>query len=347
MFQITKSNYKLLTLGASIYSTGGGFEMSNQNKIFAKLFEIHDSLNVVGIDELSDDDFVCTSYGVGSASDTDVDLSKQLKLGLQTLEAFTNKKYTAIFEGETNIECLAFQISSQLGLPVLDADATGGRAVPEIQFDNFYLADFDLLPLVAVTQDSEVAILTKSPNGQTVEKFVRNMNVRSGGSVAVFDHSVSVANAKQSLTLGVIQRSLNLGKFVMESQNINQIINYLDGNVLIQGFVTKIEMTNDPLEGFLHGYYYVTSNTGDILRVFVKNENLMAWKNEVLIASCPDFIITIDNNNLLGVHNSKVFIGQSTTIIATKATQMWRSQKAVDLFSPKTLGFDAPSTLLN
>ncbi len=72
--------------GSSIYSTGGGIEYGVQRRLFRNLFRSAIQLSLVSLDELSDYNYVCTAYAVGSAKNTNFDLSKQLRLGINALE---------------------------------------------------------------------------------------------------------------------------------------------------------------------------------------------------------------------------------------------------------------------
>src|SRR3989344_18018 len=147
---IAENVAKDIIAGASIFSTGGGFEYHAQLKKLPEIFAKNHGIELLSVDELSDTDYICTAYGVGSASNTDVDLSRALAKGFEVMKSITKKNFKGIFAGETNIEALVFQTSRSVGLPVIDADCTGGRAVPEIRFDNLFVAGKNIVPLVAV-----------------------------------------------------------------------------------------------------------------------------------------------------------------------------------------------------
>ncbi len=349
---LTEKQINAMILGSSIYSTGGGIEYSTQKKLFKKLLHKQNKPQLVSIDELADDDYVCTAYAVGSAGNTNYDLSESLQIGMKTLENYTGEKFRALFGGETNADILAFQTASSMHLPVLDADSNGGRAVPEIQHDNFIITGKSITPLVAVTPDKRVAILTQSPDGLGIEKFVRSMSSTiDKGLIAVLDHPIKVKDAKKVLTLGIFSRSIQLGDYILSNKKtekmIQEIPQKVPGQVLIQGFISKLEVKHDVHGGFLTGYYYVQNTNGDTVKVFIKNENLIAWKNDQLLMTAPDAIIAVDTKTFVGVHNSKLYQGQEVIIIGKKAPEMWRSAVGKKLFSPKHFGFSFANKLLS
>jgi DUF917 family protein len=347
---LTRELAETLTLGASFFGTGGGLERSNQLKIFDELFSAGKSLSMVRAEDLADDDIVCTAYAVGSAADTSFDLGASIKRALEALERVAGARFKAIFAGETNIEALVFQAAASVGLPVLDADCTGGRAVPEIQFDNFFVAGRSLLPLVAVTADGQVASLLEASDGRSVERFVRQLAINTGGAVAVVDHPIRAADARQALSLGVLERSLQLGMAVRSSRDegalIEAVCAQLQGRLLLQGRMTDLDFDASGSTGFHEGYYTVRDERGDALKVYVKNENLLCWKNGEPLVTCPDLIVTIDLENRCGLHNSKVRDGMRVAVVAAPALPMWRSDRGQEIFSPSKLGFDIPVHLL-
>lgn len=342
MILITRDLSRHMSHGSSIFSTGGGLPFELQQKLFSKLFLKYKKLPLISLDELKDTDYICTAYAVGSGGNTHADLSKALKIGMDSLRSYTRKTYKAIFAGETNIDVLAFQTASQLNLPVLDADATGGRAVPEIQFDNFAIAGKSTLPLIAVTPNYDVVIISQTQQLSRVDSIIRGLLTHSKkGLIAIVDHSVSVKDAKDVLTRDIFKRAIQLGRFIDQNKHKKNIalliVDAIDGKLLINGKITDITLVNEA--GFLTGYYSVTDNNNNTLKVFVKNENLLCWKNNKLIVIPPDYIITLDLKTLRGAHNSELKKNQEVVVAWKKATPFWNKKQARKLFHPKFFGF--------
>lgn len=343
---ITITLAQKMILGSSIYSTGGGYEKNVQEKQFTILFKKKKSFPLFSIDELSDNDYICTAYAVGSAANTNYDLSKAFSIGLKTLENYLGNPMKGVFAGETNIDVLAFQTAAHMNLPVIDADCTGGRAVPEIQFDNFALFDKTILPLVAVTPAGDVVLLTHSKNLESIEYFVRNVAISAKkGLVAVLDHPVQVKEARTMLTLGIFERSIKLGSYIEKHKNkktfLKEVVEILDGKMLIKGKVENIDFSDK--DGFITGFYTVMGTKGNIAKVFVKNENIICWLNKEILVSPPDSILSFDPIKLQGIHNSKIYKGQEIVLIARAATKIWRSKKAKAIFHPRKFGFNLNS----
>ncbi|MFA9289312.1 MAG: DUF917 domain-containing protein [Weeksellaceae bacterium] len=334
--------------GASIFSTGGGFEYTAQLKKLPEIFAADSTLRLISVDELADTDYICTAYGVGSASNTDVDLSAALTKGFAVMQEITGKTFAGIFAGETNIEALVFETAKSANLPIIDADCTGGRAVPEIQFDNLFVAGRNILPLVAVTLKGDVAVLYETDDPVFIERFVRNIAVSTGESVAVIDHPMSVADAKQYLTLGIFERSRQMGAIINNAAitvdaKIAKIIKQTQASVLLQGLVSEIDLSSE--KGFLEGT--ITVADGDQNAVLhVKNETLVCTIDSTVRLTAPDLITVLDLETGFGVHNSKIAVGQQVCIIGISASKLWRTDAGVKRFNPQAVGLAFETVLL-
>ncbi len=337
--KLTPEIVKRMLVGSSIYSTGGGFELGSQRKMFSALFDKKARLELVSIDELGDDDYVCTAYGVGSTSNTDFDLSEAMNIGLRRLEEITGKRFKAIFAGETNIDILAFQAASGLNLPVLDGDCTGGRAVPEITFDNFLVAGISLLPSVVVDMKGNITIVRGDLTGEEIERRIRKIAVDAGTSIAVLDHSISVRDARKVLTLGIFERAIKAGEFIEKNRGNGDVVDLLAKRIgarkVIEGRITKVSFKDSG--GFLESRYTV-SDGKDMAEVYVKNENIILWLNGRMDVEPPDSIITVDKERMVGVHNSRIRKGVEVAVLALEATELWRSPRARNAFSKKSFG---------
>jgi DUF917 family protein len=346
MKKINQTDINTMLLGAGIYGTGGGFPLEVQRQIFQKLNLAGKEFRLVEMEELTNNDFVCTAYGVGSAANTEVDLSESLTKGLVAMQQLTGKKFKAIFAGEINIEALVFQAASSLNLPVLDADCTGGRAVPEIQFDNLFVKGKSILPLVAVSQKGEVFILEKAKTAEEIEKFVRQIAQKTNNSVAVIDHPMSIKEALKNLETGTITRSIKIGRLLAQkNKTLTELLELTQGTALFEGTIISNKL-KDQKTGFLEGYYEIEDHQQDLLKILVKNENLIALKNQEVLLTIPDLISVLDQKTLLALHNSQITPGQKVVVLGIRASSTWRSRKGKELFSPKNLGLDYPVKLI-
>ncbi len=336
--EVTRQVFESITWCASIYSTGGGRPREAQLKLFDE--KLSDAkLKIVQIEELEDDAYVCTTYGVGPATKVYYDPTLAMQKGFQSLSERIGKSFSAIFAGETNIESTVFNAAKLVGVPVLDADCTGGRAVPEIPLNNFFVLHKSIFPMVATSLDGKSSTIESVPDLMQIDSTIRKLATSAPMErVIVVDRPIQVKDAKQVLTTGTIMRSYKTGVFAAQVKNdsdkVAKLAQQMGAKLLIDGTLTKVEVAKDEKEGFLKGFYYVEDKQGNTAKIYVKNENIACWLNDKLAVSPPNPIMTIDFESLLGVHNGTLDEqkGRQVFVLTKDAVPLWQSAEGLKLF---------------
>ena len=342
--RIYKKEAKQIILGASWFATGGGFPLNQQERLVDEIFVSKSFVTLKVVDNFKDNELICAAYGVGSAARTDVNLIGALKKAIVVMEGLVGRKISGFFGAETGIESMIFELCQKVDLPIVDADCTGGRAVPEISIDNFFVLGKQITPIVAVNLNLETLIIDGNHSGEYIESKVRLFSKKSRGSVAVLDHAVKIKDAKKSLTLSTISRSLKLGEKLTDrnKNHLNYLLADLSATLKFEGKITEILLKDDQ-SGFLIGSYKVT-NDKQQATILVKNENLLLTIDNQSITSCPDLIISVDKNNLVGLHNSQLKKGRDVFIISLPATKLWCLPKSKKIFNWQRLCLSNPGT---
>ena len=197
---------------------------------------------------------------------------------------------------------------------------------------------------MAVNLNLETLIIDGNHSGEYIESKVRLFSKKSRGSVAVLDHAVKIKDAKKSLTLSTISRSLKLGEKLTDrnKNHLNYLLADLSATLKFEGKITEILLKDDQ-SGFLIGSYKVT-NDKQQATILVKNENLLLTIDNQSITSCPDLIISVDKNNLVGLHNSQLKKGRDVFIISLPATKLWCLPKSKKIFNWQRLCLSNPGT---
>jgi len=137
---------------------------------------------------------------------------------------------------------------------------------------------------------------------------------------------------------------MRLGERVIEANKkgenpVKELLKASDGFELFSGRISSFRL--DERGGFLTGETAFTGEgpwRGHNFKIWVKNENLVAWRDREVIAMCPDPIIVVDQKSY-GVTNSELRKGLKVSIIGMKAEPIWRTEKGLKLFGPKHFGF--------
>ncbi len=337
--KITEELFRYMVLGSSVYSTGGGLELSVQLKMFSKISDSIKKVNLVSIDILNKNEYICAAYGVGSANNSDLDLSEELQKNKKILEKYTGNVIKGVFAGETNIDILAIDAARCLNVPLIDADCTGGRAVPEVQFDNFFIKNISTLP-IAVSSENTSLLITNADKINNIDELIRKVAIESRSKNAVvIDHLINASQARNILTTGIFIRSIKMGKFIeklgKEKELKKKFLQLSGGTIIFEGIISYVELKDNKDKGFLEGFYTVENKNGDVAKIYVKNENIVCWINNKVKILPPDSILTIDSESFIGIHNSKIKKGQEIFIVNKKADKLWSSKKGRELFSYK------------
>lgn len=339
MKKLTKEDVADLVAGSSIYSTGGGFPARIHFRFFNQLLKAKKILRLAGTKDFSSNDFVCGTFGVGSTKDVDVDLTPAIKTSFSELQRVTGRKHKAIFAGEIGADALAFQAASILGLPVFDGDEAGGRAVPEIQHTTFNIKGLSILPVSIANLVGDNVVVTKASSLETPEIVARSMiQGLPSKVVSVSSHSSRVQDVSKTIAVGSLSRSMRLGNIVRAEKGnaLDKILKFTKGKLIASGKITGIKRKSE--KGFLWGETAIGQGKQQI-KIWVKNENIVAFRNNRPIVTAPDLICVLNAKNCQGVHNNEMRQGMEVYVVAMPAVKQWLTKKGIDIMGPKSFGF--------
>ncbi len=350
---LTKGDVEKLIVGATILGTGGGGDPKEGKEMLLGDLDAGRGLLLSDTDEVRPESVVACAYFCGSITAPSRARTRSRHGGIQTHMA------TALGVAEkmlgAKIECivpteigggntaLAFHLASMLGLSTLDADQCG-RSAPELMQSSYQIHDVQPYPSVTADASGNIVVVERCTTAERYENIVRGLAVAAGGSVFVLDSAVRNERAKQVAITRTVTKAMELGESVIEADKAGrdpakELVKASDGFELFTGKVSSFRL--DEKAGFLAGETAFVGDgpwKGHSFRIWVKNENLVAWKDRRVIATCPDPIIVVDEKGY-GVTNSQMKKGLKVTIIGTKAEPVWRTEKGLELFGPKHFGF--------
>jgi uncharacterized protein len=331
MFTCNEPQLNNLLLGASVLATGGGCCYETK-KTFLK--DLKQPIELFEADDFGADELLCTVYAVGSTSLQETNFDDALRSGCAQVEAYAGQKLSALFVGELGAEHLAIRGAMLCNLKVVDADGTGGRAVPEIVQDMFALHNMMTTPAIVIDAEGRSTIFEElSPTD--LEIAVRDIARKTNGLVLVFDHIMQAKNIGL-LSCGNLKKSMKIGAMVHEKH-----FNHLGSvgiDLIDEARITRVTEQHGTdffratvvLDG-LHGVY----------EILIQNENLVLLKGGQPMVTCPHLIMLLDQNGQ-PVHNSELdrHLNTTVTILASKATPPWQTVRGHELFHPRRFGFD-------
>ena len=243
----------------------------------------------------------------------------------------------------------ALLVAADKGIPTLDAGITG-RAVPEVQQSIPWINGIASIPTAIITRWGDEIIIKHAVDEYRVEDIGRAIAVASGGSATITMTPMSGEQLQRGAITGNLSEAILFGKTVREARQagkdpIAALLDASNGYKLFQGIVTKSDERGD--RGFnwvdveIEG---INEYAGHTYKVFVKNENIVAWLDDEVDVISPDYIYNLNPET-----------GESTTggggvggypldvevvMVGVPAPEQWRSEKGIELIGSRHFGFD-------
>ena len=268
---------------------------------------------------------------------------------IQALGRHTGKTFQAIVRTEAAGATLsAFTAASSLGIPVVDA-CPAGRAVPEMAQQTPSLVGLLGSPAAMVTRWGDTLIVDKAIDDHRLEDLSRAVAVASGGAVQVAHHAISGRDTKRTMIPGSVSQAILFGRTVREAREqgrdpIAALLTVASGFKLFHGIVINADVKGE--RGFtwrnieLRG---LKEFEGHTYKVWVKNENLVAWLDGRPDAMAPDLIANLDpktGDTIFGEGLGAYPMGAEVVMVGIPASPLWRTPKGIETLGPRHFGFD-------
>jgi len=343
-----------LFVGSCIQATRGGNSERYIRSIKQALAE-GKQFKLISVKDLPNDWMVVSPSGVGGGGAWEYVTDRISKQGLprvpntniksiDLLSEYIGKDFKAVIRGEAaGATYTAFLTAAEMGVPIVDACITG-RCVPEIQQSIPWIAGIPSTPMALFTRWGDEIIVKKPVDDYRTEDLVRAVAVASGGGVSDAGWPMSGKDIKRGVISGDISAAILFGRTVREALEhgkdpIAAIVEVTKGYKLFQGVVAKSEKKGE--RGFswanveLKG---LNEYEGHTYKVFVKNENIVAWLDGKVDVISPDYIYPL--NPETGEAISGYSIGREIFMVGVPAPSIWRTEKGIEVLGPRHFGFD-------
>lgn len=257
MRELNKQDMIDVLYGCTVLGTGGGGPLAEGLAKMEKHFEKGETLKLIKLDELPDDEYVVTPYGCGAPSaDGKNPKFANLKLAdeeaavlaVEALESVLGKKIYAV--GSTELGGMntaeALHAALEMGVPLLDADPAG-RSVPELQHSTYYVKDVPIYPMGVATKFGEKIVIQNVQGDLRAEDIVRAIAVASDNMVGVADHANVGKVIKESLIPDMITYAQEIGITMREAKEkgidvAKAIAEEKEGKVLFRGICGRFSL---------------------------------------------------------------------------------------------------------
>jgi len=348
MRKLNLQNLRDVVRGATFLGSGGGGSPENGLQLVEEIGKVTSEIALVSPDEISDNEYVAMVAGMGSP----VALKEKgfgpeavyAFDGLQKLYGWLGVEFKYIMPGETGgfNTITPIYVAAIKKLTVVDADGTGGRAVPDLETTLYYLYGIPTSPFVLADRKGNMVMgWTKDPlDAPMCENVARHVVVSFGMLAGLGTWVATGHQIKSYLEPNVIARSEMVGKILREAKEsgkepVAELVKALNGYELIKGKIEKIETKT--VAGFDFGRTIIKGTgafQGKELCVDFKNENMIAWRDGEPVAMVPDLIclVTTTGDPLTNADTKQ---GMEISVIALPASERWRRHpKAFEVWRP-------------
>jgi len=340
-----------LVRGATVLGTGGGGSPAEGLRLLKEALKIKREISFIDIDELADDAVVVTPYCIGTIAPTaktrkPAKLKDPMGLAFEKMESVLGKKIGAVVAceiGGANTP-VALNIGAKVGLPVVDGDLLG-RAAPELHQCTAHVFDAPMYPSVITTETGNVVVIERYADIDDYEALARYISALAGRVAAAVDTPMTKELAKKAIVRNTISKCVEIGRVIRESRDrgenpVEAVVKALNGWKIFEGVVKKYTWRDEG--GFLVGDILIDGVgewQGHLLKSWIKNEHIMAWKDNNPIVMPPDIMsFLLDSGE--AITNTDLKEGVKVHVVAAKAPEVWRTPKGLELFGPRHFGFD-------
>lgn len=245
---------------------------------------------------------------------------------------------------------VAFEITraASEGVPLVDADNAGYRAVPELSLATLNVINAPVTPAVVATSFGDFMVFEKFLSWQRAEDLIRHIAITSGGGCSGM-FSFTDEHMKKGTVHGTVSLAIKIGKAVIDARErgddpVEAIVRAAGGYKLFEGKVGGY--TREGMGSFVWGNAWIKGSgkdAGHTLRLWYKNENQITWIDERPFVTCPDPFTVVDAKTGEGLSNFRPeqwSNDREVVLWGMKCADLWRTARGLRIYNPKHFGFD-------
>jgi DUF917 family protein len=348
--------------GCLFMGTGGGGGVEWGMGMLKDALDDGIALEWVDVDDIPDDVWTVTPYGMGSIAPVSQETLDEIKrVGLvdnfgdrsmeeavKELENYLDKPIRCIVAAELGAGNTPAPLvtGARLGIPVVDGDYAG-RAIPDEMQGTPYLYGKHSWPFASVDQWGNVTIVKYTVNPHMLERIGKMLAVAAYGLTTIAATPLPANEMKEILVRDTLTKSLAIGRAMRQAREqgedpIDAALAVTGGRRLFEGSVSGKEW--EDRGGYMFGTTHI-QGTGDYkgqtLDVWFKNENHVSWLNGEPWVCSPDLLTLAYKESGEGTTNTLIKEGDEVVAVGMKGLEAFRTEFGLNEASgPRYFGFD-------
>jgi DUF917 family protein len=240
-------------------------------------------------------------------------------------------------------------VGLELGVPVVDGDYAGGRAVPEMAQGVPEFRGVPFCPMALVTRWGDVIIVEATVSLGMADRIARMMTLASYGVVGACWDLLPMKQAKALLVHGTLSKALHLGRVIREARDrgddpVAEAVGAVDGWLLFEGEIVSTEVADEQAFAFGVGTHTLRGlgrHEGHEFRIWYKNEYHVSWLDGKPFVTSPDSMVMVDLDTGEPALSFDFSVGDRVAVVGTKAWEGFRTEEGLAVFGPRHFGFDS------
>jgi DUF917 family protein len=220
-----------------------------------------------------------------------------------------------------------------------------GRAFPELTMVSFGIGGTSAAPMVVCDEKGNLLVI-ESINNQWAETLARTATVATGLFTQMSIYVMSGNDVKHLALRDTVSLIEKIGECLINANKlknnpVDTLIKITRGFRLFDGKI--VDVRRDLTTGFIRGqaqFDGIEDWTGHSFSIDFQNENLVALRDEKVVATSPDLIAVLDRDRGTPILTEGLKYGQRLTVIGMPCDPFWRTEKALQYVGPRYFKYD-------
>jgi DUF917 family protein len=353
--RITAGDVPALERGVALLGSGGGGDTAMTAVLLRRLLERGHEPVVRPVGELPPAARVVPVGVVGATAAFTEKLpgGDEFASAVAAVERWTGERADALMSIEIGglNGLMPLVVAGELGLSYVDADLSG-RGLPRLDQLAVAATGRGIAPAALAEPGGQVMLLAAGSDAM-VERGARAFVASSGGWAAFALAPIPAGELAACSVPGTTSAALALGRRVLaagESPARDRLAAALDGSVLARGRVLEVARHVGPGQhgspGFGRGSVTLADHPGgELLRLEMENEYLLALRDGVPVASTPDVLSVLDHRTGVPVQCDGIRVGLEVDVVRLAAAPFWTDPRRLPTLEPRAYGIDCDPVL--
>jgi len=358
----TRQDIEDFVRGCTFLGTGGGGSPEDGIKWLSTLMDQGKELGWIPADEIPDGVWTVCCYLMGTIAPKTEEIKRRMEwFGLtkrviefmpaeaaKELIQYAKVELGAIVPLEIGGGATpsAVVAGALFGVPVVDGDYSGGRAIPEVPQTTPIIFDQPMWPMASVDAYGNRAIIKEAVGYEMAERMGKMLSAASFELVGNAAFLLKGEAMKKTVVKGTLSKSLEIGRAIRQAREsgadpVEAARKVVDGWILFKGKVTGKDWEDK--EGYYWGTHTITGSgefQGSEFKIWFKNENHVTWLDGKPYVTSPDIVVVVDLRTGEPKTNPSIREGDEVAVIGIRAAEVFTTEKGLEILGPKHFGFN-------